>query len=63
MTEEFKLRGSVPIAIRTEEEMASIDKESADNFYKEQKKKLDFFMQQRGFVKHKTNSYIRRNDA
>ena len=61
MLNEFKLRGNVSVAIRSEDEMASVDKEAADNSFKDRKKKLDLFLQQKGFVKYKTNSYVRRN--
>ena len=57
----FVLQGNVNGAIRSEEELAHIDKETADNAFKHQKKKLDAFLQQRGFAKYKTNSYLRRN--
>ncbi len=63
MFNKFKLRGNVPTAIRADEEMTSIDKEAADKSFKEEKKKLDIFLQQKGFVKYKTNSYARRNNA
>lgn len=59
MLKNFILQGNVSGAIRSDEEMASIDKEIADNSFKEQKKKLDLFLQQKGFVKYKTNSYAR----
>lgn len=63
MLKNFILQGNVSGAIRSDEEMASIDKEIADNSFKEQKKKLDLFLQQKGFVKYKTNSYARRNNV
>lgn len=63
MFNRFKLRGNVSGAIRSDNEMASVDKETADNSFKEQKKKLDLFLQQKGFVKYKTNSYVRRNNV
>ena len=63
MFKKFKLRGNVSVHIRSDEEMASIDKHAADLFFKEQKKRLDIFLQQKGFVKYKTNSYARRNDV
>ncbi len=59
----FKLQGNTSSHIRSEIEMASIDKNAADSSYKEQKKKLDLFMQQNGFVNYKTGSYVRRNKA
>ena len=62
-TEEFELQGNVSVAIRSDEEMTSIDKKAADIFFKEQKKKMDSFLQQKGFVKYKTNSYVRRNNV
>ena len=63
MFNKFKLRGNVSAAIRSEEEMSFIDKEAADKSFKEQKKKLDLFLRQKGFVKYKTNSYARRNNV
>ena len=62
MLNRFILRGNVSGAIRSDEGMAYIDKEAADNSFKEQKKKLDLFLQQKGFIKYKTNSYARRNN-
>ena len=62
MLKEFKLRGNVSNVIRSDDEMAHINKDDADNAFKEHKKKLDLFLQQNGFVKYKTNSYVRRND-
>ena len=62
MLKEFKLRGNVSNVIRSDDEMAHIYKDDADNAFKEHKKKLDLFLQQNGFVKYKTNSYVRRND-
>ena len=47
MFNKFKLRGNVPTAIRSDEEMKSIDKEAADKSFKEEKKKLDIFLQQK----------------
>ena len=62
MFNKFILRGNVSGAIRSDDEMASVDKEAADKSFKKQKKKLDLFLQQKGFVKYKTNSYARRNN-
>ena len=59
MFNKFKLRGNVSGAIRSDDEMASVNKDAADNSFKEQKKELDFFLQQKGFVKYKINSYVR----
>ncbi|WP_288886370.1 DUF4304 domain-containing protein [uncultured Eubacterium sp.] len=61
MIKDFELQGIASGAIRSDEEMKTIDKELADNVFKLQKKKMDFFMQQKGFVKYKSNSYVRRN--
>ena len=61
MFNKFKLRGNVTGAIRSDDEMTAVNKEAADNSFKEQKKKLDLFLKQKGFVKYKTNSYARRN--
>ena len=62
MFRKFKLQGNVPGAIRSDEDMKKIDKNLADSAFKQQKKKLDIFMKERGFVKYKTNAYIRRNE-
>ena len=48
MFNKFKLRGNVSGAIRSDEEMASVNKEAADNSFKEQNKELDFFLQHKG---------------
>jgi len=61
MIKDFELQGIASGAIRSDEEMKTIDKELADNVFKLQKKKMDFFIQQKGFVKYKSNSYVRRN--
>lgn len=61
MIKDFEMQGIASGAIRSDEEMKTIDKELADNVFKLQKKKMDFFMQQKGFVKYKSNSYVRRN--
>lgn len=63
MFNKFKLRGNVSVAIRSEDDLASVDKKAADNSFKDQKKKLDLFLRQKGFVKYKTNSYARRNNV
>ena len=62
MFNKFRLRGNVSGAIRSDDEMSSVDKKAADKSFKDKKKKLDLFLQQKGFVKHKTNSYARRNN-
>ena len=61
MLRQFKLQGNVEGAIRSDEGMENIDKEIADNTFKMQKKKFDTFLNDKGFVKYKTNSYLRRN--
>ena len=62
MSIKFRLRGNVSGAIRSDDEMSSVDKEAADKSFKGKKKKLDLFLQQKGFTKYKTNSYARRNN-
>ena len=62
MFDKFRLRGNVSVAIRSDEEMSSVDKEAADKSFKDLKKKLDLFLQQKGFAKYKTNAYARRNN-
>ena len=61
MTSKFTLKGNVSCAIRSDEELALIDKKVADETFKIQKKRLDAFLQQKEFVKYKANSYLRRN--
>ena len=62
MSNKFRLRGNVSGAIRSDDEMSSFDKEAADKSFKDMKKKLDLFLQQKGFAKYKTNAYARRNN-
>ena len=62
MSIKFRLRGNVSGAIRSDDEMSSVDKETADKSFKDMKKKLDLFLQQKGFAKYKTNAYARRNN-
>ena len=57
----FKLQGNVSGAVRSDDEMSSINKEIAEKAFKTHKKELDTFMKENGFLKHKTNSYIRKN--
>ena len=60
----FKLEGTHRKgAIRSDEEMASVDKENAEASFKKQKKILTDFMKEHGFIKYKTNAYIRRNEC
>ena len=58
---DFVLQGNKPGALRSDEEMAVIDKAVADAAFKSRKSKMDSFLQQKGFVKYKTNAYLRRN--
>jgi len=62
MNRGFKLQGIVSGAIRTDNEMRLIDKELAEKAFKTQKKRLESFLKEKGFVKYKTNSYIRKNE-
>ena len=48
MIDNFKLQGIASGAIRSDEDMLAIDKETADNTFKEQKKKLDSFLRNCG---------------
>ena len=61
MTKEFNLKGNVSSAIRSDEERALVDKDIADTAFKVHKKALAEFLKQKGFVKYKTNSFLRRN--
>lgn len=56
----FKLKGTRN-AFRSDLEMQHLDREAADQAYKEKKKLLDDYMISKGFFKHKTNTYIRLN--
>ncbi len=57
----FNLQGDVSGAIRSDAEMMSLDKALAESAFKAQKKRLGAFLKAKGFVKYKTNSYIRLN--
>lgn len=57
----FELQGNVSGAIRSDIEMEKINKEEAEEAFKEQKKKLDKYMTEKGFLKYKTKAYVRRN--
>ena len=59
--QEFILQGNMPGALRSDEEMEVVDKAVADAAFKIQKSKMDSFLQQKGFVKYKSNAYLRRN--
>lgn len=62
MKDDFKLIGNGQ-TIRSDEEMLLVDKEVADNAFKKYKKDiLDLFLAQNGFLKWKTNAYVRLND-
>ncbi|MBR2812107.1 MAG: DUF4304 domain-containing protein [Solobacterium sp.] len=61
MTEIYRLQGTVRTAVRSDAEMKQIDKAAADLAFKKQKKRLDAFLKEKGFVKYKTNSYLHRN--
>lgn len=56
----FKLKGTRKY-FRSDLEMQRLDREAADEAYKEKKKILDDYMISKGFFKHKTNTYIRLN--
>ena len=60
-SEMFELKGTHDCHLRSEKELELIDKTKADEAFKTQKKKLDDYLQQKGFVKFKTSSYIKRN--
>jgi len=57
----FTFAGNRP-HIRTEDELSNIDKEEADNAYKQYKKEImDTLLLSHGFCKYKTNAYVRIN--
>ncbi len=58
--EMFELKGT-RVFLRSEKELELIDKNKADEAFKTQKNKMDDFLCQKGFVKFKTSSYIKRN--
>ena len=61
MFDGFQLQGNRPFAIRSDEEMRSVNGEAADWAFKAQKKLLDQHLAKQGFVTYKTNACIRRN--
>ena len=61
MSGRFQLEGNRPFAIRSDAEMCSVNGETADLAFKTQKKLLDRFLAEQGFMKYKTNAYLRRN--
>lgn len=57
----FKLKGN-RAHIRSEKEMLLVDKQVADEAFKKYKKDiLDSYLMSKGFVKYKSNSYVRKN--
>lgn len=58
---DFKPEGFSVCAIRSDEEMLSVNREEAENAFKKQKKLLNSFLKEHGFRTYKTNSYIRKN--
>ena len=61
MPNAFTLMGILPGAIRSDEDMAKVNKEEADNAFKLHKKILGEYLKNIGFYNYKTNSYIREN--
>ena len=60
---QFELRGNRSF-LRTDDEMQSIDKDEADHAFKLYKKQyLDTLLKSKGFLKYKTNAYVRRNQV
>lgn len=63
MLTKFKLKGSRSF-LRSGNEMSSIDKSEADRVFKSCKKQyLDPLLKAKGFLKYKTNAYVRRNQV
>ena len=60
-SELFELKGTRLGALRSEKELESVDRDKAEEAFKTQKKKMDDFLREKGFVKYKTGSYLRRN--
>ena len=59
----FELRGNRSF-LRTEDERQSIDKDEADRVFKLNKKQyIDTLLKSKGFLKYKTNAYVRRNQV
>ena len=59
----FEIRGNRSF-LRTDYEMQSIDKEEADRAFKLNKKQyIDTLLKSKGFLKYKTNAYVRRNQV
>ena len=59
----FELRGNRSF-LRTDDEIQSLDKDEADHAFKLYKKQyLDTLLKSNGFLKYKTNAYVRRNQV
>ena len=59
----FELRGNCSF-LRTEDEMRCVDKDEADHAFKLYKKQyIDTLLKSKGFLKYKTNAYVRRNQV
>lgn len=59
----FEIKGDRSF-LRTEDERQSIDKEEADRAFKLYKKQyLDTLLKSKGFLRYKTNAYVRRNQV
>ena len=59
----FELNGNRSF-LRTDDEIQSIDKDEADHAFKLYKKQyLDTLLKSKGFLKYKTNAYVRRNQV
>lgn len=59
----FKLRGNRSF-LRMDYEISSIDMNEADSAFKLYKKKfIDSLLKSKGFLKYKTNAYVRRNQV
>lgn len=57
----FKIVGN-RLHIRTDEEMSKVDKRAADAAFKKyQKEFITPYMKEQGFLKYKTNAYVRRS--
>lgn len=62
MNSRLILRGNVPSAIRSDRDMCAVDQKAADRAFQTQKKILGAFLKEKGFVRYRTNSFIRRNE-
>ena len=62
MNSRLILRGNVPSAIRSDRDMCAVDSKAADRAFQTQKKILGAFLKGKGFVRYRTNSFIRRNE-